>query len=155
MFNSPIRSTILLFLLIFAGHLSAQDLNEQLMRKADSILSLIEQKDRKALLSETTPSILCYPCQINNSNKEDPYRISAKKFYAKHFKELFTPDLLARLKRKNIKVITESAESGIYIVYYTIYEHDEAAPGHEGAQFGIWLKKNGDGFKLTGFDTIP
>jgi len=128
---------------------------KQILAFADSVVKWIEKKDIKTLQSRTGKLIDCYACSEEFTKNYEGYKLPAADFYKEEFKRLFGADLLTRLKRNKTIYVKQPEEKNLHVVYYTIFNKDEAAPGHEGGQFGIWVTKENGQYKIYGFDTIP
>jgi uncharacterized membrane protein YgcG len=118
----------------------------------NKLIELIEQKNIEALKKLTTHKIYCYLC-FQETPKEEPL-VDQQTFYTKHFKTIFSDDLIQRLKRNEKKIAITGKDLGI-MVLYTTYRRNEFGDGHEGAQFGFWLKKEKGILKLNGIETVP
>jgi|GEM_PF-696871 len=121
----------------------------------DTLISRIASKDIPGLKQLTTHQVYCLLCFKQPNFKKDPYSISKNRFYQKHFRNIFDQDLLDRIKRNERIIIATPTESYDYLVLYTIYRPDELVKGHEGVQFGLWLKEENGILKLSGVETIP
>lgn len=85
--------------------------------------------------------------------------IGRKEFFNNHLNSIRQSDYFIRATKSN-DIIIEDTSGDIslradVIVLFTIYNRNELAPGHEGGQFGLYLKKNKNGYKFSGLETIP
>ncbi|MBE8714404.1 hypothetical protein [Sphingobacterium hungaricum] len=139
----------MMFLLSASNSFGQIDTN-LVYEKADNIIRLIENNKIDSLLISSTDSIRCLPC---NEVGLKQY-INSKIFFTQRLQEIFTPNLIARLKNAEKLIVEESEPYPSYVVFYKIFGRDEIAFGHEGATFGIWLRSN-EKLKFTAIETIP
>lgn len=121
-----------------------------------NLIQLIEQKDYEKTQQHITEKVYCYLCFSETPN-DTPF-VSKNTFVHKHIDRIFNKILLERLKRNELTFFTEKSDkeySYNCIVLYTTYRNNEFGDGHEGAQFGFWLKTENGQFKLSGVETIP
>ncbi|MGX1641619.1 hypothetical protein [Sphingobacterium sp. NPDC055431] len=141
-------SLIFLFLLCSKSH--GQIDSSLIYKKADHIIKLIENKNIDSLISNSTDSIRCILC--NEAGIKN--YIDSKIFFTERVQEIFTPTLISKIKSAPKSIVRQSEPYLSYIVYYKIIAKDEIAPGHEGVDFGIWLRSD-DLLKFNALDTIP
>lgn len=111
---------------------------------------MIESKNIDSLIINSTDSIRCILCNETGIEKY----IDSKIFFTERVQEIFTPELISKLKTAPKSIVRQSEPYLSYIVYYKIIAKGEFASGHEGVDFGIWLRSD-DLLKFTALDTVP
>lgn len=143
----------LLFLISFLTFSCQTKQNkDQAEDKITEIISWIEKKDMDALLQNTTDTVFC---TIGFDLPNKSRTVSKQEFYEQHVNRIFSQELLKRIKRNKKTIISEKSENRDIIVFYTTHDKNELGKGHEGGQFGFWLKEEKGIWKLSGVETIP
>jgi len=144
----------ILSILLLCTAVSAQESKklQSAEKQLEELIQLIEKGDIDAVLQRTTDSLYCSLCF---DAPTDTYRIAKGEFFSQHFSNIFTQDLLERIKRGKRITVEEKSPHHDILILYSIYARDELAPGHEGGQFGFWLKEDNGIFLLAGVETIP
>lgn len=148
--KSIMKNLVLIFFLLLCSKSYSQFDSTLIYRKADNIIRLIESNNIDSLIINSTESIKCILCDEVGIKKN----IDSKTFFTLKMHEIFTPELVYKLKKAPKSIAKEIEPAPSYIVYYKIILKDEIAPNHEGVDFGIWLDIN-DNLKFTSIDTIP
>lgn len=119
------------------------------------LITFIEKRDVKTLMQYSAKKIYCPLCtDFSQEDSYEPY-INNHIFYEKYFNNIFDDELIQRIKWNEIDIRLEKSEYGDYFILYTIYRPYESDSGHEGAEFGFWLKKEDGILKLSGVIAIP
>ncbi len=79
-----------------------------------------------------------------------------KVFFDDHLESTKNSDSWERASRSNEIMLHRQRGDGVNIIaFLTIWEKDEYAPGHEGAQLGIHFLKVDGVYKFAGIETVP
>lgn len=82
--------------------------------------------------------------------------LNRKEFFDHHINRIKDSNIYIKAtKSEEYALIKENYHRTDITIYFTIYQKDELAPGHEGAQLGLFFKKENGEFKFSGMDTIP
>lgn len=144
------KTLAVIFLFLLCSKSYGQIDSSLIFKKADYIIKLIENKNIDSLIINSTDSIRCILC--NESGIKN--YIDSKIFFTGRVQEIFTPELISKLKTAPKSIVRQSEPHLSYIVYYKIIAKDEIAPGHESLDFGILLRSD-DHLKFTALDTVP
>lgn len=144
------KTLAVIFLFLLCSKSYGQIDTSSIYKKADYIIKLIESKNIDSLIINSTDSIRCILCNETGIEKY----IDSKTFFTDRIQEIITPALISKLKTAPKSIGRQSEPYLSYIVYYRIIAKDEIAPGHEGVDFGIWLRSD-DHLKFTALDTVP
>lgn len=144
------KTLAVIFLFLLCSKSYGQIDTSSIYKKADYLIMLIESKNIDSLIINSTDSIRCILCNETGIEKY----IDSKIFFTERVQEIFTPALISKLKSAPKSIVRQSEPYLTYIVYYKIIAKDEIAPGHEGVDFGIWLRYD-DLLKFTALDTVP
>ena len=152
--------TILTVLLLWTSISRGQNVSEKdsvyLMEKVDTLFGLFENPDLTSFERISTEKIHCMICFDGPDLRDEPYMLNRIEFYEKHLNRLKQFDSFIRAKRsKDIMFVRENGQVADVTVFFTIYQKDELAPGHEVGQFGISFKKANGEFKFAGMETVP
>jgi hypothetical protein len=139
------------------GQVISQKDSLEILRKAEIVFNLFENPDYTLFKEISTDRIYCILCfDLPFLGEEDPYILDRKEFFDYHLKKINTYDNFIRAtKSTEIILLKENDHRTDITIYFTIYQKDELAPGHEGAQLGLYFKKVNGEFKFSGMDTIP
>ncbi len=148
--KSIMKNLALVFFLLLCTKSYGQIDTTLIYRKGDNIIRLIENKNIDSLIINSTDSIKCILCDEVGLEKN----IDSKTFFTQKMHEIFTPELVSKLKKAPKSIAKQTEPDPSYIVYYKIILKDEIAPNHEGVDFGIWLDISNN-LKFTAIDTIP
>jgi len=100
----------------------------------------------------TMPELRCLICD----DVKGFARIKRTNFFNNHLKVLRTSDDWKKAAKGEKKVfIVENKEYSDVTAFITINEKHEISPGHEGAQLGLYFKRDKDEFKFAGIESIP
>jgi len=127
----------------------------EVMKAVDVLFELFEKPDLNALEKISTDKIYCLICSDLAEFNGD-YLIDRKDFFENHLNKIRHSDSF-KLATKSKDIVlhnTDKPDTDI-IVFITVYQANEIAPGHEGGQLGIHLKKVNGKFKFAGMETIP
>ncbi|WP_166668188.1 TPM domain-containing protein [Epilithonimonas xixisoli] len=116
------------------------------------LIALIEQKDNTAIAQHIAEKLYCGMCY---PSAKSPNGISKELFLKKYIREVFSPELLQRLQRKETQFLANSTDYGDCVIRYTTHRQNENGDGHEGVQFCFWLTEENGKLKLSGLEILP
>lgn len=126
------------------------------MLAVDNVFKVFKQPQFIAFKEFSTAKLYCIICFKQPGLRKNSYVLKSKQFFDKHLVAISkSDDFIRASKAKDIKLISYNSKRAEIIVLFTIYQKDELAPGHEGAQFGMHFRKIGDFYKFSGIETIP
>jgi len=128
----------------------------QIMSTVAIVFNVFKQPDLNAFEKISTKELYCIICFKEPDFRKNPYVLKRKQFFNKHLVAISQSDEFIRAtKAKEVKLISENDKRADVIALFTIYQKNEIALGHEGAQFGIYFKKIGNTYRFSGMETIP
>lgn len=126
------------------------------MESVDTVFALFEDPDFTTFERISIEKIHCMICFDQPDFADEPYMLDRIEFYEKHLSRIKQFDNFIRATRsKDVMFIRENGQIADVTVFFTTYQKDELAPGHEGGQFGISFKKVNGEFKFAGMETVP
>jgi len=150
---------LIIFLLgsttLFGQKLSSND-SLKVVDACKYLFTAIDLNDMESLANMSTDKIYCILCSDSPDFSESPYMYDKKDFIENYLDKIKNSESYQRATTsEELKLFKENDHNTNIIAFWTIYEQDELAPGHEGAQFGIYFKKVNGEFKFAGLETIP
>lgn len=148
----------ILFLLTsisWGQNISAKD-SLKLMKQVDTLFDLFENPDFTSFEKISTEKIYCIICFDRPDFEEEQYMLDRKDFFDNYLSKVAQFENFNRAtKSKDIMLMKEDNHRTDISVFFTIYQQDELALGHEGGQFGIYFKNENGEFKFAGMETVP
>lgn len=149
-----------IFLFLWTSISWGQNISEkdslEIMKKVNTVFDLFEKPDFKHFKKISAEKIYCIICFDRPDFKEEPNMLDRKEFFDDYLNQIKqSPNFIRATKSKNIILIRENDHRNNITVFFTIFQQDELAPGHEGGQFGIYFKKVNREFKFAGMETVP
>lgn len=128
----------------------------KIMTQVDSIFKLFVDPDFSEFEKISTTRIYCTMCFDKPDFKDDRYMLDRKLFFDSYLKDIGKSNLFNRATKKiDILFITDNNRWSDFSVFFTVYQKDELANGHEGGQLGLYFKRHNSNFKFSGIETIP
>jgi len=149
--------TILLFgaTSSFGQNISSAD-SLKIVKASETLFAAIETNDKEILTNISTDKIYCIICSNSTDLSDSPYMFDKKDFLENHLEKIKISESYQRAyKSDELILVKESGYRSDITAFWTIYQKDELAPGHEGGQFGVYFKKVNGEFKFAGMETIP
>ena len=155
---STILTLLLIWTLVTVGQPIDKSDSLKIMVTVDTIFQVLKTADFGTFDKIATKTVYCSPC-FARPDRNHPYMLDSKDFFDNHLTAIKQADYFIRATKSH-DIILENTSSDIYnrsdiIVLFTIYKRDELAPGHEGGQFGLYLKKDNNTYKFSGLETLP
>jgi hypothetical protein len=151
---------ILTCLLICANLSNGQSISVsdslQIRKALNNVFRNFERPNYDGFSKISSEMIWCLICDSGIPPKPDSQRIGRKSFFDNYLTSIKNSDNWKRaLKSNKIILHKQKAEGVIIVAFLTIWNKDEYAPGHEGAQLGIhFLNLDGE-YKFAGIETVP
>tara|TARA_B100001109_G_scaffold254890_2_gene255875 strand:- start:47 stop:520 length:474 start_codon:yes stop_codon:yes gene_type:complete len=121
-----------------------------------ALFAAIDSEDLEALDNMSTDKIYCIICSNSPDLSDSPYMYDKKDFLENHLKKIKNSESYQRAtKSDELILVKENDHRTDITAFWTIYQRNELAPGHEGGQFGIYFKKINGEYKFAGMETIP
>lgn len=134
-----------------AQQLSRQD-SLKVLRAVDALFQAIEKSDRAAFGRIAADSIRCAVCEL----PEQHQALCKEQFFNQQLKIIRAQTAWKRATKRNKQLmVVENQPYSDVSVFFQIYAPGEIAAGHEGAQLGLWFKKQKQDYQFTGIETIP
>ncbi len=153
---SVIFPILLLWTLTLWGQTIDQKDSLEIVNKVNILFDLFENPDFTDFEKISTQKIYCIICFHLPVSDEEWSILDRKEFFDNHLNKIKRSDKFIRAtKSKEIMFIRENNVGADISIFFTIYQQDELAPGHEGGQFGISFKKVNGEFKFAGMETVP
>jgi hypothetical protein len=133
--------------------------NKEIVQKLTTLFDLKpeEAKNSSYLFASY---IYCMLCEVERPfTRARPYDLEHEEFVTKFLADVLSSGWLQKAQISGQVFIQETPHDPVkrsdYIVFFTTHKKDEVAKGHEGAQLGIYFKREDDMLKISGFETIP
>ncbi|RQP19906.1 MAG: hypothetical protein EAS52_00870 [Parapedobacter sp.] len=133
--------------------------NEEIVEKLTALFDL-KPEDAKSSGYLFASHIFCLLCEVERPfTRVRPYDLEHEEFVTKFWADVLSSGWLQRAQVSDRVFIQETfndpVERSDYIVFFTTHKKDEVAKGHDGAQLGIYFKREDGVLKISGFETIP
>lgn len=126
------------------------------MIQVDSVFKVFADQNFSEFEKISTNKIYCTMCFDRPDSKDDHYMLDRRSFFDHYLENIGKSDVFNRATRKiNIILVADNNRWSDISVFFTVYQRDELAPRHEGAQLGFYFKRENGGFKFSGIDTVP
>jgi len=144
-------------MILFCIKVNGQSLSKtdslEIVQAVNAVFETLERPNYKDFKAITLDSIKCAICDDGQKGAQS---IGRSQFFNKNLASVSNHDLWKRaIKRENQIIVVENKPWSDVSVFFQTYKLDELAKGHEGAQLGLWFKKDNGMFKLAGIETIP
>ncbi|MET3125841.1 hypothetical protein ABID42_000943 [Arcicella rosea] len=126
------------------------------MRSLNNVFKNFKNPDFVEFQKISTKVIYCIICEDSKNSKLGIYNLKRNDFFNKHLKAIKNSESWKRAsKSKEIILYKQNSRRADVIAFLTTWKANEFAPGHEGAQLGIYFIKENGIFKFSGLETIP
>lgn len=128
----------------------------KVMTEVDKIFKVFSSPKLSEFEQISTERIYCIMCFDRPKSKDNPYMLNRKLFFDNYLQDIGKSDIFIRATKKfEVVLVADNNRWSDISVFFTVYQKDELAVGHEGAQLGFYFKKEKDEFKFSGIETIP
>jgi hypothetical protein len=133
--------------------------NKEIVQKLTTLFDLKpEEATSKGHLFAS--HIYCMLCEIERPfTRARPYDLENEEFVTKFLADVLSSGWLQKAQVSDQVFIHETPDDPVkrsdYIVFFTTHKKDEVAKGHDGAQLGVYYKREEGVLKISGFETIP
>ena len=128
----------------------------EVLKKCTSLFTAVQDKDVAMLDSMSADSIYCIICYSETDFSATPYTMAKSKFLNVYLNKIIDDTSFKRATTSNeCKLMYQYSDKSLVIIFWTVYQPNELAEGHQGAQFGIHFKREEGAFKFAGMETIP
>ena len=154
------RLSFIIFFLLCTQFSSAQSVSKsdslQVMVAMEKVFRNFESPGFSEFQKIATEEIWCLVCDGALNSEYGPYKIRSKEFYDTYLKNISDSGYWKRAaKSSEIRLQKVKNSSDSITAFITIWNKNEYAPGHEGAELGIHFRKIDRSFKFSGIETIP
>ena len=158
------KQLIILFIIIISTAITiGQSLSISDSLKLSAAIELVfenfESPDFNEFENISTDVIYCMICEETQVSEPGKYFFNRKEFFDFYIKTISQYDIWERaLNSKKIfyhKTHSRNKKFGDMIAFFTVWEKDEWAKGHEVAVLGLQFKIVDEEFKFAGIETIP
>jgi hypothetical protein len=153
-------TALIAFLFFSSTYFAQKDVSKTdsmlIVSGVNAIFSVFDNPVFSEFEKRSTKSIYCIICIYKPDFTTEPYMIERQRFYNLYLNEIRQSDSFIRAKKStDFILIKENNHRSDVTVLFTTHKRDELAPGHEGAQLGMYFKKVNKAYKFAGIETIP
>ena len=156
---STLLTLLLVWTLVTVGQPIDKSDSLKIMSSVETVFQTLKTADYNSFETISTNKIYCSPCYMSPDFSATPYTLDRKNFFDNYLKDIIQSDYFIRATQSHDIILTNDPDYPYYradiIVLFTVYKQDELASGHEGGQFGLYLKKDNNTYKFSGLETLP